>query len=192
MKVVKWIGNTVVTLLLIVMVALFILAATSKLSQDGVPKLGVYQMMEVLSGSMSPVFEAGDVIVIKPVPSASIQKGDIITFRDSEKSRMVITHRVTEIVNENGLVFKTKGDANDGIDQGTVAAGNVLGKYTLRIPYLGWIVEFVKTKKGMLLLVIFPGLLILITEFRKFVKTLSEKDIKVRDGEVVAKPWSGD
>lgn len=192
MKILKWVGNMTLTLVLVLMVALLVLTISSKLSQDGTSKLGGYQMMEVLSGSMSPVFEAGDVIVIKPIPTAAIQKGDIITFRDSENSKIIITHRVIDVVNENGLGFKTKGDANDSSDQSIVEAENVLGQYKVRIPYLGWIVEFAKTKKGMLSFIIVPGLLILITEFRKLVRTLSEKDIDAKTGEVVAKPWSGE
>lgn len=194
MKTLKWIGNFLMTMILVLVVALFLLAISSKLSKDGVSRFGGYQMMEVLSGSMSPVFEAGDVIVIKPVSTAQIKNGDIITFRSSTNSKMIITHRVVDIVNEDGLVFKTKGDANDVVDQSNAAAGDVLGRYTLKIPYLGWVVEFAKTKKGMLSLVLVPGILILLTEFRKLMKTLTEDDNKniVKNGEAVVKPWSGE
>lgn len=181
-------------MILALVVGLFLLSVSSKLSQDGVSRFGGYQMMEVLSGSMSPVFEAGDVIVIKPVPTAQIKNGDIITFRSSTNSKMIITHRVVDIASENGLVIQTKGDANNAADQFKVESGDVLGRYTLRIPYLGWGIEFAKTTKGMLSLVIVPGILILISEFRKLTKTIAENGIKnnAKKREAVAKSSSGE
>lgn len=82
------------------------------------PRTGKYRTLSVLSGSMRPTFDPGDVIVTKPVPLSEVRKGDIITYRIPEDDRRVVTHRVVSIKRTDGAnpVIVTKGDANGSVD----------------------------------------------------------------------------
>ncbi len=98
----------------------------------------------VASGSMSPVMEAGDVVIIAKVSADVIKEGDIIQFRKEEK--ITVMHRVIEIQDTEGaILFITKGDANDEPDKDPVIPANVVGKLVLTIPKIGWASIMVKS-----------------------------------------------
>ncbi len=98
----------------------------------------------VASGSMRPVMEAGDVVIIAKVPADVIKEGDIIQFRKEEK--ITVMHRVIEIQETEGAkFFITKGDDNAEPDKDPVIPQNVVGKHVLTIPKIGWASIVVKS-----------------------------------------------
>jgi len=90
----------------------------------------------VISGSMRPTMDVGDVVIIAKVPADQVKQGDIIQFRKEKVSMM---HRVVEIEEtEAGKFFITKGDANDQPDIDPVIPENVVGKLVFTIRKIGW------------------------------------------------------
>lgn len=117
----------------------------------------------VLSDSMEPAIGAGDVVIVNSVPPDAVEDGDIITYE--RRTNSIVTHRVVDVQESNqGMEFRTKGDANENADPGTVDESQVLGKVMFSIPLLGYVVSFASTKQGLLLLVIVPGFLLVATE----------------------------
>lgn len=123
------------------------------------------------SSSMSPAIAAGDAVLVNTVSASTIEEGDVITFIDGEKATIqagqaggnLVTHRVIDIrQTEQGLAFKTKGDANEEADRGLVPASALVGRVMVTIPYIGHVIIFAGTKLGFIALVAVPlGLLIL-------------------------------
>ncbi len=92
----------------------------------------------VLSGSMRPEIEVGDVLISTDVEADAIKVGDIIQFIN--KDEVIIMHRVVGFVETDGPdYFITKGDDNDSPDIEPVNPDNVLGKVVYNIPKIGWI-----------------------------------------------------
>ena len=79
-----------------------------------------YKILYVQSGSMSPTFQKGDIVIIKKCKSYEI--GEIITYSVEEN---LITHRIIEKT-ENGYI--TKGDANNTPDEKNVDSTQIKGK----------------------------------------------------------------
>ncbi len=131
---------------------------------------GVLQLKTVLSGSMSPEFNAGDVIVISQVSWDDIKVGDVITFRTG---KTLTTHRVVEVLNGS---FRTKGDANEDPDAGQVDVNSVVGRHVFTIPYMGYLGVFVRTPLGFSILILLPGLFIIISEIKKILEELNIGD----------------
>lgn len=104
--------------------------------------LGI-QPTTVVSGSMKPTMDVGDMAIIREVPASSIEVGDIIQFwRDEE----MVIHRVTDIYEGgNERLFVTKGDANPEPDVPLVSPSQVRGKVVLNIPKVGWAAIAVKS-----------------------------------------------
>ena len=157
--------NKIYTLAIILLLILMLYFGSLFLSAD-------LQFITVVSGSMSPMIKAGDVILISKVKLEEIKEQDIITFR---KGKTLITHRIIEIENNS---FKTKGDANEDSDIELVKAGQVVGKVILIFPYLGYLGHFIRTLPGFLLFICIPGILIIYSEIRKIYnerKAISKK-----------------
>ena len=101
----------------------------------------------VASGSMRPVMDAGDVVIIARAPADVIEPGDIIQFR--KEGGISVLHRVVEIYETEGArFFITKGDANDQRDKDPVIPENVVGKVVFTVPRIGWAAVAVKEFLG--------------------------------------------
>lgn len=133
--------------------------------------VGAEHSYVVVSGSMAPTIGAGGTVVVNEVPATTIHDGDIITFQRGEVAEIqqgqagsnLVTHRVVDIVRtDDGLAFRTKGDANEEADRKLVPANALIGRVMFSIPYIGHIITFAGTQMDFLALVAVPlGLLVL-------------------------------
>lgn len=97
-----------------------------------------YRTLVVRSGSMTPTFGVGDVVVTRSVPARTVRAGDIVTFRDPALRDQLVTHRVVSVQAQGAtLAFVTKGDANASPEHWRISARGTLGNEVLVIPALG-------------------------------------------------------
>lgn len=101
---------------------------------------------EVTSGSMSPVFDSGSIVVSHLVSleqARSLQVGDIVTFKAANNSEKLITHRIVEVQNPGTVqaFYTTKGDANQSVDLTHLTPEQVVGTYKASVPLMGHIIE---------------------------------------------------
>jgi signal peptidase I len=107
----------------------------------------------VLSGSMEPTLGTGDVTVVRRIEPLSARPGDIVTFRDPDNADRLITHRVRAMhVQGSAVVFRTRGDANNVSEHWRVPAGGEIGRVIYRIPKLGWVLMWARSKGVFMLL----------------------------------------
>lgn len=163
-KVFRWLATLVLVVVSLACVGIFI-----------APHFG-WHLDIVYGGSMEPAVKVGSLVVIQPVKPEAIKVGDVITYRSAAESGMVTTHRVMEVIHNDGSpVFRTKGDANEDPDINPVAADELVGKLAFNIPYLGYLVPFVRNPLGMILLIGLPVAAIIGMELRNIRKMLAER-----------------
>ena len=144
-----------------------ILIFKSLTNMERVPGIGGIIPMIVLTDSMYPQIQSGDLIVCRTREADKVREGDVIAFFDpAGNGRSVVTHRVRKITkDENGnLAWVTKGDANNTEDQALVPAENLVGIYRHRVAGLGSVAMFLQTTQGMILCVICPILLLVVSD----------------------------
>lgn len=112
-----------------------------------VPKLFGYQIYNVLTQSMEPAMPVGSAIYVKRCDPQALEQGDIITFRLSEATGLVETHRVVENDTQAKQLI-TKGDANALPDVDPVSYERVVGKVVMCIPVLGTVSEMLHSGPG--------------------------------------------
>ena len=114
------------------------------------PVLG-WQVHTVVSGSMCPELQVGETVITRQVDPATIEPGDIITFRSPTDDRP-ICHRVVETKGDGPLYFRTKGDANSIPDLFLVSAERVTGSVRFHTSVLAHITSAVKSPLAFVLL----------------------------------------
>lgn len=132
-KILQYIAIAVLVFLVVICASVFI---QTKISPNKIPSIFGYKPFVVLSGSMESEIFRGDLAVTREIDVNTIQKNDIVAFRDKENH--VVTHRVVDIIetnNEKKLI--TKGDNNNANDSGTVNTKDVEGKYLFKISGFG-------------------------------------------------------
>ena len=173
MKVLKTLGQVVLFAILIFFILLNILSMNNK-------SLFGFRIYRVISGSMQPALQIGDVIIIKKANNYA--EKDIITY---DNGLTTITHRIKSI---NGDEIITEGDANDAPDK-PITKDRILGKYFFRISTFSVfsIMLTGKTIYLIMVLVLFAILLFAIgdrvtrnLEYRRnnFKKVIKEKENK--------------
>ena len=155
------IGTILCILLLPILVINVTLIIKSYTNQGEVPSIGGYLPLIVLTDSMYPIIESGDLIICHTAEAKDIKVDDIISFFDPVgNGTNIITHRVLEVVNEEGLYFRTKGDNNNTEDKELVPAGKLVGVYRSRISGAGNVAMFMQTTTGLIICVVMPIILL--------------------------------
>lgn len=130
-----------------------------------VPSFLGYKPFIVLSNSMVPTIQIGDLVLDKTVNTDTLAVGDIISYR--EGSTTVITHRIISINDSGGVrQFTTKGDNNNTADSNPVLQSDVEGKMITSVHNVGNAALFMQTKPGMLIFIVLP--LVLLACFELF------------------------
>lgn len=162
-KVLTIVGIVMCVILAPILIMNVTMIVKSFINPDKVPTLGGYAPLIVLTDSMYPKIESGDLIMIKSAKAEDVQVGDVISFFDPDgNGTSVVTHRVKEIVNEGGLKFRTKGDANNAEDPSLVPAENLVGKWLdIRIKGAGNVAMFLQTTPGLIVCVAVPAILLI-------------------------------
>jgi len=93
-------------------------AAVAVLLLVGVgPRVADYRTLVMLTGSMSPDYPAGSLLVATPQRAVDLAPGDVLTYHMPIDDHQVVTHRVVEVDRQGDVVLvRTKGDANTAPD----------------------------------------------------------------------------
>ncbi|WP_353892423.1 signal peptidase I [Proteinivorax hydrogeniformans] len=151
----KWIGNILLLMVMVIVVLSFFSNIQARRNPGQIPSVMGVSSMSVLSGSMRPMLQPGDMIFTQRPVIDEIKIDDVLTYRVGANT--LVTHRVVDIVTEgNEIKFQTKGDANNTKDSQLVAADQVVGTYLFRIPKGGYIANFIRSPIGITVLIIFP------------------------------------
>lgn len=159
----KVISYTIIIVLMIISSFLILCFISGRIaaSKGQNPSMALYT---IISPSMTPNINVYDVIFVKKTDLNKLKKGDVITFYSTNPyfGNTPITHRIVNVINDNGkLYFETKGDANSINDEEKIPQENVIGKVYLKVPKLGKINEFLTTKKGIIIAILIPSLIII-------------------------------
>lgn len=178
----------VLFLLLVIFFLLFIFYFVDLLYniKSGEDKPPLFDAYIIVSPSMVPNINVQDAIIIGRTDPNDLKQGDIISYlaTDSYYSGKVITHRIIGIEDVNGeLLFRTKGDNNNVADGVLVNEDNVYGKVLFRIPFLGYVRQFLSIYFGWILCIALPILYLIMTEVVRVRKMLSNRKKMLREQE---------
>ena len=97
------IGTILCIILTPILIINLTLIAKSYINQNEVPSVGGWLPLIVLTDSMQPEIDGGDLIICHTAEAEEIKTGDVIAFFDpAGNGTSIVTHRVIEIVEENG------------------------------------------------------------------------------------------
>ena len=135
----------------------------------------------VASGSMIPVLEVYDVLIVSGhEPFDELEVGDIIVFDRPSDHNRVIVHRVASILDEDPRTIRTKGDANPASIPGTdfpITEEEYIGKVAYTLPQVGYITQLLKPPINYVIIAVVIGVMIV----KQFAKRKKEKELSFTD-----------
>lgn len=161
-KIMTVIGSILCVILIPILIINCTLIFKSFTNEDEVPNIGGTFPLIVLTDSMYPEIESGDLIICHQEDPNKIEEKDIIAFFDpAGNGTSIVTHRVIELVEEDGEIkWRTKGDANNTEDKLLVSQDDLVGVYQTRIPTVGNVAIFMQSSTGLIVCVILPIILL--------------------------------
>lgn len=99
-----------------------------------------YKPTAIVSNSMNPIFDRGDVVIIEKLDrkkSRNLKKYDIIEYK---LKNIIVSHRIIHIEkhNDGSISYITKGDNNNTADNEKVSSNQIIGIVKFRIPKVGY------------------------------------------------------
>ena len=164
------------------------------INPDEVPMIFNRAPLIVISDSMTIDKQAGtgefnknDLIIIKKVDPATLEKGDVVTYKGRDGD--IITHRITNLITtkqgeQEVPAFETKGDYSPGYDFYPVTYDQIIGEYQFRLPNLGGIAMFLQTPAGVIVILLIPVLIIFAADF--FIKRKQQQSSDSKNAELEA------
>ena len=179
-KILTVVGIVLCVILLPILIINCILIVKSFTSEE-VPSVAGTLPLIVLTDSMYPVIESGDLIICHTAEAEDIAVGDVIAFFDpAGNGSSIVSHRVTEVTDFKGeLAWRTKGDNNNTEDMLLVTPDKLVAVYEgTRIPGFGNVALFMQTTPGLIVCVVLPMLLLIGYDMirRKMYEKASKKD----------------
>lgn len=180
-NVISKIINTVLVLIIVFAAGVMVLTGINAKSGKATTVLG-YGFMAVQTGSMTPEYPIGSVIIIKKTDPENLKVKDVITFYSSDPSlnNMVVTHRIMEITDDGDGTYSyvTQGDANVLKDEYPAESEKIIGKVVAKSSLMEKLVNLRQNPTTFLLVVLLPMCLIIGLE----VFSISKKNAAIKDG----------
>lgn len=128
-------------------------------------RLTAQQVLIVTSGSMAPVFNAGDAVIVHRPTPANLVAGTIISFHAPGSMNRLTTHRIKAVYHRaDGVFLQTKGDHNKVPDPDLTPVGNVTGVMAGTVPVVGRWLAFYSSATGKLTVLGLPLLLLTLAQ----------------------------
>ena len=149
---------------------------------DNRVSIGSYRMFTVVTGSMEPVYNVGDVVISKEVDPSTITEGDDVVYlgKVNDFKDKIVTHRVIKIEDKDGeYYFTTKGVNNDYSDP-VISSNQIYGKVVYKPVVLSFLSGILNTKLGFYLLIFVPVAFLIFLEILDYIK---RKEGELDEGE---------
>jgi len=126
-----------------------------------------YRAATAWGTSMEPAIRNGDALWMKQLDIAEVKIDDIValTFFDDES----ITHRVVELehLSQGSYIVVTKGDANAHSEDWEISADSKIELVTARVPFGGYVLKFLDSVFGKVLIILILFTLVVILMHRR-------------------------
>ena len=137
----------------------------------------------VVTESMEPKINGGDLIFVKLIDDADvINENEVISFWDPTNTKNIVTHKVKEkYILDGKIYFKTEGINNNSPDNVDVSEDLLIGRYITRLPYIGNISMFIQSTEGLIICLLIPLVIILSIDYFYRIKKEESKDQKIKE-----------
>ena len=165
--------KAIVSFFIIIVVSIIFIQRIS----DNKLTLGGYSIYTIITESMVPKYNVGDMVIAKKIPITELKVNDDIVYLGNKNdfAGKIVTHQIIEIEKKgNELYFHTKGIANM-IEDPLVEEKQILGKVIMKGTILSLISKIVNNPYGFYFVIFVPFAILLVMEIIDFIEEKKKK-----------------
>lgn len=130
------------------------------------------RLLSVQSGSMAPLMQRGDAVVVRGKDAGHLRLGEIISYRSPLDSSMVVTHRIVGL-RPAAHVIITQGDRLPVPDP-QISEKLVVGRAVSTVPYAGLVLDWLHSPYGLALAVYSPAAIVAYVELKRLARHFAQ------------------
>ena len=156
-KALKIIGNIIYYILLALVILILAVVILQRVSKNNA-SIGGIRIFNIVTESMFPEYQIGDVLISKKIEPSKIKVGDDLVYLGTEQgfAGRVVTHRVVDIEESDGKYrFHTKGLANE-VEDPVVQENQIYGIVIYKTYILSFITKIINNIYGFYFIVFIP------------------------------------
>lgn len=173
LRILAMIIKAIVSFFIIIVVSIIFIQRIS----DNKLTLGGYSIYTIITESMVPKYNVGDMVIAKKIPITELKVNDDIVYLGNKNdfAGKIVTHQIIEIEKKgNELYFHTKGIANM-IEDPLVEENQILGKVIMKGTILSLISKIVNNPYGFYFVIFVPFAILLVIEIIDFIEEKKER-----------------
>ena len=167
-KVLKWVMS--IFIILIVSVIVIQRVSNNKFT------LGGYSIFTVVTQSMIPKYQVGDMLLAKVTDTSKLKVGDDVVYMGAVGTFQgkIVTHQIVEIEEGSPRKFHTKG-INNMIEDPVIDETQIFGKVVMKLTILSMISKVISNQVGFFFIIFVP---IVVLVFGIVMDTVNDKKKK--------------
>ncbi len=167
-KILKWVMS--IFIVLIVSVIVIQRVSNNKFT------LGGYSIFTVVTQSMIPKYQVGDMLLAKATDTSKLEVGDDVVYMGAVGTFQgkIVTHQIVEIEEGSPRKFHTKG-INNTIEDPVIDETQILGKVVMKLTILSMISKVISNQFGFFFIIFVP---IVVLVFGIVMDTVNDKKKK--------------
>lgn len=180
LKILTMIIKAIVSLFIVIVVSIIFIQRIS----DNKLTLGGYSIYTIVTESMVPKYNVGDMVISKKVPFTELKVEDDITYLGNKSgfAGKIVTHQIIKVDKINGKNYlHTKGIANP-VEDPLVEENQVLGKVIMKSTILSLISKVVNNPYGFYFVIFVPFAILLVMQIIDFIE--EKKESKAEKNEI--------
>ena len=137
-----------------------------------------YSIYNVVTESMVPKYNVGDMLLARRVDTNTLVVGDNIVYLGKEGTfnDKIVTHQIVQIDEEEGVrKFHTKGIANF-IEDPVITADQIYGKILTKLNILSFLGRITSNQYGFYFVIIIPSVILVFQIFMDVVQSRKKSD----------------
>ncbi len=144
---------------------------------DNKAAVGDYRIFTIATGSMIPVYNISDVILVGSKDYDKIKVGDDLVYMGEKETYKgkIITHRVINIENKDGTYYYTTKGVNNPLEDPVVSEKQVYGVVLYKTIFLSFFSHILNNSFGFYFLIFVPIALLIFLEILDYIKGREEK-----------------
>lgn len=143
--------------------------------------LGGYSIFTVVTESMLPKYQVGDMLLVRSIDTSKLSIGDDVVYMGSVGtfSGKIVTHQIVDIEEGSPRKFHTKG-INNMIEDPVVEESQIFGKVVIKLTILSMISKVISNQYGFFFIIFVP---IVILVFGIIMDVVNDKEKSVINNE---------